>query len=282
MILIMFEDDYQYLPSLREIKESLIKAQNRNLDLEKNEWSDKTRFHLLKDIYRENWEKLFDINELGDLEKSLTPDILSNPNHAITQHILYLYSMESFIYTDLNRACRDQDEEEIPYYGAFAAALSYILYNANANRSCTNKINGKSTLYRGLKMSQLEIDTYVVGSRQNLTGYISSSLDRLAAMRFAIEDVQGDQIPVLFEISFDGDKGLFQMSEGYSAYPDECEVLIQDGLQYRVVSNSREVFLNRNNSQEYQLIRLRYPPKTVKGIRDDNSAILTTMVSQDE
>ena len=75
---------------------------------------------------------LFQLADLGDLlDKPLTRDILENPDHAITKHILYLYSMESFIYADLNRACREKDESKIKYYGAFAAALSHIIYFAN-------------------------------------------------------------------------------------------------------------------------------------------------------
>ena len=42
--------------------------------------------------------------------------------------------MESFIYADLNKACREKDESKIKYYGAFAAALSYIIDNANSKR----------------------------------------------------------------------------------------------------------------------------------------------------
>ena len=77
---------------------------------------------------------LFDLAKLGDLDAPLTAEILSNPLHNITKHILYLYSMESFIYGELNRACRDKDKSKIKYYGAYAAALSFIIYSANHNR----------------------------------------------------------------------------------------------------------------------------------------------------
>ena len=77
--------------------------------MEKEEWNDKTRMMALKMTYDQKWERLFNISELGDLNKPLTPKILSDPNHSITRHLLYLYSMECFIYNDLNRACRDQD-----------------------------------------------------------------------------------------------------------------------------------------------------------------------------
>ena len=82
--------------------------------------------------YKSNWELLFELTDLGHkMDEPLTPKILRDPTHNITRHILYLYSMESFIYADLNKACRDKDPSKIKYYGAFAAALSYIIYGAN-------------------------------------------------------------------------------------------------------------------------------------------------------
>ena len=68
---------------------------------------------MILNAYTFNWNTLFDIANLGDLEKPLTPKILSNPHHKITKHILYLYTMESFIYADLNKACREKDETKI-------------------------------------------------------------------------------------------------------------------------------------------------------------------------
>ena len=75
---------------------------------------------------------LFDLEDLGDLDTPLSKEILSDPTHKITKLLLYIYTMECFIYTDLNRACREQDQSKIQYYGAYAAALSYILYYADA------------------------------------------------------------------------------------------------------------------------------------------------------
>ena len=110
MILKIFEMDYQYFPTLREIRDGLIKAQIKQLEKDQETWSDKTRFHLMKDSYIYNWQKLFSLSELKqDLDKPLTAKILSNANHKITKHLLYIYSMECFIYTHLNRACRDKN-----------------------------------------------------------------------------------------------------------------------------------------------------------------------------
>ena len=82
-----------------------------------------------------NWKLLFEMNDLGQhLDTPLTAKILSDPSHVITGHILYIYSMECFIYAEMNKASREKDKSKIKFYGAFAAALSYIIYNANKNR----------------------------------------------------------------------------------------------------------------------------------------------------
>ena len=66
-----------------------------------------------------------------ELDKPLTPKILNNPEDKTVVHILYIYSMESFIYTELNRVCREKDKSKIKFYGAYAAALSFIIHSAN-------------------------------------------------------------------------------------------------------------------------------------------------------
>ena len=78
---------------------------------------------------------LFNLANLNeDFDKPLTPKVLSDPEHKAVRHIMFIYSMESFIYTDLNRVCREKDKSKIKYYGAYAAALSFIIHSANKNR----------------------------------------------------------------------------------------------------------------------------------------------------
>ena len=42
--------------------------------------------------------------------------------------------MESFIYGEMNKATRLKDQSKIKFFGAFAAALSYIINYANKNQ----------------------------------------------------------------------------------------------------------------------------------------------------
>ena len=83
--------------------------------------------------------------------------------------------MESFIYADMNRACRQKDQSKIRFYGAFAAALSFIIYFANAKNNSSGDSSGKIKLYRGLKMFPEEVEGYTVGSYITLPGYTSTS-----------------------------------------------------------------------------------------------------------
>ena len=76
------------------------------------------------------------------------------------------------------------------------------------------------------------------------------------ALDTIITNVIDKMYPVIFEIHFNSEEGLFKMSEGYSAYPEEDEVLIQDGLTYTVIGNE-EVRLAKNYSKPcYYLIKL--------------------------
>lgn len=92
--------------------------------------------------------------------------------------------MESFIYAELNRVCREKDKSKIKYYGAFAAALSFIIYGANKNR-VKEKLQDTTTLFRGVKLFEDEIDQYKVGSTINLLGYTSTSREFSTALTFS-------------------------------------------------------------------------------------------------
>lgn len=129
----------------------MIEAQINKIEEKCQNWNDARILAAVKANYVSTWKKLFMLAELGDLDKPLTPDVLSRTKSKITRHILYMYSMESFIYQDLNNATRAKDESKIKYYGAFAAALSYIIYSANKNR-VRHKLQGTTVLYRGLNL----------------------------------------------------------------------------------------------------------------------------------
>ena len=49
--------------------------------------------------------------------------------------------MESFLYIELNKVCREKDEKKIKYFGQIAAALGYIIEKANQRRKDGHKGN---------------------------------------------------------------------------------------------------------------------------------------------
>ena len=75
-------------------------------------------------------------------------------------------------------------------------------------------------------MRQNEIDSYKINSIIHLTGYISTSLDKSIAINFAFDNLQDNFIPVVFEIEFNSDVGIVKLTEEFTSFPGEDEVLI--------------------------------------------------------
>ena len=144
----------------------------------------------------------------------------------------------------------------IKFYGAFAAALSFIIHSANQNR-VEDKLQKITLLFRGVKLTHVEAESYEEGSTVNLLGYVSTSKSYDTALQFAFNDLKTDRTPVVFQILFRGSTGLFQLTSDFTAYPEEEEVLVQDGLTYKVTENSEQVHPQTN--QKFRLIELCYP-----------------------
>lgn len=104
--------------------------------------------------------------------------------------------------------------------------LSYIIYNANNNRKDNQKLKDTTELFRGLSMFEREADSFEIGSKINLLGYTSTSRKFTRALKFAHLGLEDEKIPVIFEIYFTGSVGLFELTDEYTAYPKEDEVLI--------------------------------------------------------
>ena len=66
-----------------------------------------------------------------DLKKPLTPKILSDPNHNFVKTLVYIYSMQTFIFKEMNKASRTKDTKQIKFYGPLASALSYVVHCGN-------------------------------------------------------------------------------------------------------------------------------------------------------
>ena len=90
------------------------------------------------------WKTIFSITKsLKDLKKPLTPKILSNPKHEFVQTLIYIYSMESFVFSEMNKTSRMKDTSKIKFYGAFASALGFIIHCGNKNQTELKKNSAK-------------------------------------------------------------------------------------------------------------------------------------------
>ena len=85
------------------------------------------------------WKTIFSLSKsVKDFKKPSTPKILSNPNNAFVKTLVYIYSMESFVFFEMNRTSRMKDTSKIKYYGAFASALGFIIHSGNMKGSKLN------------------------------------------------------------------------------------------------------------------------------------------------
>ena len=153
--------------------------------------------------YVKLWQHIFKLAEGVDFHKALSPKILSDPNNKFVQTIIYIYSMQTFVYDEINNVSRNKNVDKIQMFGPFAAALSYIIHCGNINKSV---FKSGFSVFRGLKLTQDEIEQrYQVGSSINLKGFTSTSINKKVALNFAFSDVVGENVvieklPVLIEI----------------------------------------------------------------------------------
>ena len=78
------------------------------------------------------WQLIFSLARCdADFKKPLTPKILANPNHEFVKTMVYIYSMDSFVYSEMNKTSRMKDTSKIKFYGAFASALGFIIHCGN-------------------------------------------------------------------------------------------------------------------------------------------------------
>jgi hypothetical protein len=76
-------------------------------------------------------------------------------NHSkLIAGIVKLYSMESFLVYEVNKASRDKDTSKIATLGPFAWALGRVVFKAQGRRPVEDKIPENAVLFRGMPMTQ--------------------------------------------------------------------------------------------------------------------------------
>lgn len=175
-----------------------------------------------------------------DFRKPLTPKILSNPNHEFVKTLIYIYSMESFIFQEMNLTARTKNIDRINYYGPLASALSFIVHCGNKQNTDLSK---EFTVYRGYQVDKEEFEAkYKVGSSIHFQGFTSTTRNKDVALKYAADGYQEDKnhthlYLVLAVLKMRGNQQLFSLNTAeLSAFPEEKEILLQDGVEYQVTS----------------------------------------------
>ena len=114
------------------------------------------------------------------------------------------------------------------------------------------------TVYRGLQTSQEELGRqFKLGDTVNLLGFTSTSLSMERALGFATQGIGlssgAEKVAILLEITVRGAKQFFFLNSAeYSSYPYEQEVLLQEGIKYRVLAMDRMTFKQVVEGQEVE------------------------------
>ena len=84
---------------------------------------------------------------------------LSDPEHPHVKTVLFMYSLECFLFNRLNKSCRDQDKTAIKTLGPYSVCLTRIIERVQHRRK--DRITGEFTCFRGIKLDQDELDVWM-------------------------------------------------------------------------------------------------------------------------
>lgn len=98
------------------------------------------------------WHTFLQVANIDDLSEV---PVVSDPDHAHVKAILFMYSMESFLYKRINKISRDKDTSSIETLGPFAVALTRIIDQAQRKR--VDGIIGEFIVYRGISLPESTI-----------------------------------------------------------------------------------------------------------------------------
>ena len=78
------------------------------------------------------WTKIWKLANIKNQDEPINSSILSDPKNPLVVFILYAYSLETFLYSVLNRALMENDSKKIKTLGPFAKVLGKILQSSSA------------------------------------------------------------------------------------------------------------------------------------------------------
>ena len=79
------------------------------------------------------FQEKYESEEVSIFTEELGWDILDNPNHPVTELLLYLQTLDHWLSRELNSGLRDFDQAKIDNLGPFAYAFGWIIDTAGRN-----------------------------------------------------------------------------------------------------------------------------------------------------
>ena len=151
----------------------------------------------------------------------------ANDTNALTKALLWLYTLDRWVYADLNRACREDKKTLLPYFAPFIKCLLLGIPRCTELHLGTRSQvpNNGVTLYRRTQLSASQMVQYTVGTRFIWTGFTSCSLQD-TSVHF------GEHLFVVFIPSHF--YGKVVELEQVSAFPHECEILLPCNIGFIV------------------------------------------------
>ena len=152
------------------------------MELSMGEISQQKHFLEARANLTKSWEELLAHTNTQDRDAPLPDDFYEDPDSPVVATLVFLYQMQSYVYEELNRACRYKDTSKLPTLGPYAYALGYIIGNTQGYRKDKEKYDcwKQQDLWRGGGATADEIDQYrqMVGKYEDiyLHGYTSTSI----------------------------------------------------------------------------------------------------------
>ena len=215
IVLKMLNLDTEFFPTPNQIMYGLVEAQIA--DLARFDFSKQALTNIQIQNYVDLWRKIFQMADDVEVDKPLTRKMLSNPESKIVKLILYIYSMESFVFSEVNRAMRERNIDKLEMFGPFVTTLCFIISVAQIKEK---KQKRNPTTYRGLIISEQKFKEEFSSENKlvRLKGLTSTTMDRDVALSFAFNAAaeakqnESDQIHTLMEIEITGGLQKFKMN----------------------------------------------------------------------
>jgi hypothetical protein len=88
----------------------------------------------MEELSEKTWVAIMKLADLHGSNNQVNEYVLSNSENVVTKTIVYIYTMESFVYRELNKAARNYDLSKVDTLGPFAVLLTQIIYSCEEKR----------------------------------------------------------------------------------------------------------------------------------------------------